>query len=99
MRSAWRCTPTVVGAKAGYNRRSLAETAMYRYKAVISRRRHARFCPINGLKRRSDANVLNRMRLGMPVSVQIALYANPEGRRAVIDHQRLRVTARCDPLA
>ena len=44
--------------------------------------------------------MLNRMRLGMPVSVRIARYANPEGRRAVIDlfmHQRPRVTARCDP--
>jgi Replication protein C C-terminal region len=48
MRSAWRCIPTVAAAKAGYNRQSLAETATYRYKAVISRRLHARFCPING---------------------------------------------------
>jgi transposase len=30
---------------SGYNRRSLAETAMYRYKTIIGRRLHARILP------------------------------------------------------
>jgi hypothetical protein len=58
--------------RSGYNRRSLVETAMYRYKAIIGRRLHAR----NLLNQRTEAkigcNVINRMtRLGMPVSVRI----------------------------
>jgi transposase len=57
---------------SGYNRRSLAETAMYRYKTIIGRRLHARILPNQGTEARVGCNVLNRMTgLGMPVSVRI----------------------------
>ena len=57
---------------SGYNRRSLAETAVYRYKNIIGRRLRARTLPNQRTEAKIGCNVLNRMtRLGMPVSVRI----------------------------
>ncbi len=57
--------------RSGYNRRSLVETAIYRYKTMIGRR----LCARSLLNQRTEAkigcNALNRMTsLGMPVSVR-----------------------------
>jgi hypothetical protein len=57
---------------SGYNRRSLAETGVYRYKAIIGRRLHARTLPTQRTEAKIGCNALNRMtRLGMPVSVRV----------------------------
>jgi transposase len=57
---------------SGYNRRSLAENAVYRYKTIIGLRLHARTLPNQRAEAKIGCNVLNRMtRLGMPVSVRI----------------------------
>ncbi len=57
---------------SGYNRRSLAETAVCRYKIIIGRRLHARTLPTQRTEAKIGCNVLNRMtKLGMPVSVRI----------------------------
>jgi hypothetical protein len=57
---------------SGYNRRSLAETAMFRYKTVIGRRLHARILPAQQAEAKAVCNALNRMTgLGMPVSARI----------------------------
>ena len=57
---------------SGYNRRSLAETAVFRYKTIIGRRLHARTLSNQRTEPKIGCNVLNRMtRLGMPVSVRI----------------------------
>ena len=57
---------------SGYNRRSLAETGVYRYKAIIGRRLHARTLPNQRTEAKIGCNALNRMtRLGMPVSVRV----------------------------
>ena len=57
---------------SGYNRRSLAETAMYRYKAIIGRRLHARTLRSQQTEAKIGCNVLKRMTsLGMPVSVRV----------------------------
>jgi hypothetical protein len=56
---------------SGYSRRSLVETAMYRYKSIIGRRLHARTLPNQKTEAKVGGNVLNRMTsLGMPVSVR-----------------------------
>src|ERR671929_597335 len=53
----------------GYGRRSLAETALSRYKTVIGRSLRARALPAQTTEARVGCSVLNRMtRLGMPVS-------------------------------
>ncbi|HET6237914.1 MAG TPA: hypothetical protein VFE41_23610 [Acetobacteraceae bacterium] len=71
--------------RSGYNRRSLAETAMYRYRTVVSRRLHARALPNQRTEAKIGCNVLNRMTtLGMPATVRIRSYARREGR----DNQR-----------
>jgi transposase len=58
--------------RSGYNRRSLVETAMYRYKTVVGRRLHARTLPNQQTEAKIDCNVLNRMTtLGMPATVRI----------------------------
>jgi transposase len=58
--------------RSGYNRRSLVETAMYRYKTIVGRRLHARTLPNQRTESKIGCNVLNRMtRLGMPASVRI----------------------------
>jgi hypothetical protein len=56
----------------GYGRRSLGETAVFRYKAIIGRRLRARTLPTQKSEARAGCSVLNRMtRLGMPVSQRI----------------------------
>src|SRR3954465_2931675 len=56
----------------GYGRRSLGETAMFRYKALIGRGLRARTLPAQKTEARVGCAVLNRMtRLGMPVSQRI----------------------------
>jgi transposase len=58
--------------RSGYNRRSLVETAMYRYKSVVGRRLHARTLPNQRTEAKIGCNVLNRMTtLGMPAAVRI----------------------------
>ncbi|HME27854.1 MAG TPA: IS5/IS1182 family transposase, partial [Acetobacteraceae bacterium] len=57
---------------SGYSRRSLVETAMYRYKTIIGRRLHARILPNQRTEAKIACNVVNRMtRLGMPVTVRV----------------------------
>jgi hypothetical protein len=57
---------------SGYCRRSLVETAMYRYKTIIGWRLHARTLPNQLTEAKIGCNVLNRVTdLGMPVSVRI----------------------------
>jgi hypothetical protein len=57
---------------SGYNRRSLVETTMFRYKTVIGRRLHARTLPNQRTEAKVGCNVLNWMTgLGMPVSARI----------------------------
>jgi hypothetical protein len=57
---------------SGYNRRSLVETAMFRYKTVIGRRLHAGTLSNQRTETKIGGNVLNRMTgLGMPVSARI----------------------------
>jgi hypothetical protein len=56
----------------GYSRRSLAETAMYRYKTIVGRRLHARTLPNQRTEAKIGCNVLNRITsFGMPISVRI----------------------------
>jgi hypothetical protein len=58
--------------RSGYGRRSLAETAMYRYKTIIGRRLHARTLPNQKTEAKIVCNALNKMiGLGMPISVRI----------------------------
>jgi hypothetical protein len=58
--------------RSGYNRRSLVETAVYRYKAIIGRRLHTRTLPNQRTEVKIGCNILNRMTsLGMPISVRI----------------------------
>jgi hypothetical protein len=57
----------------GYGRRSLGETAVFRYKAIIGRGLRARTLPAQRTEARVGCSVLNRMtRLGMPVSRRTA---------------------------
>jgi transposase len=57
---------------SGYNRRSLVETTMYRYKAIIGRRLHARTLSNQRTEAKIGCNVLTRMtRLGMPASARV----------------------------
>src|SRR5215212_9321080 len=57
----------------GYGRRSLGETAVFRYKAIIGRGLRARTLSAQKTETRVACSVLNRMaRLGMPVSRRIA---------------------------
>ena len=57
----------------GYGRRSLGETAVFRYKAIIGRRLRARTLPGQKTEARVGCSVLNRMtRLGRPVSRRTA---------------------------
>jgi hypothetical protein len=58
--------------RSGYGRRSLVETATYRYKTIIGRHLHARTFPNQRFEAKIGCNVLNRMTsLGMPVSVRV----------------------------
>ena len=57
---------------SGYNRRSLAETAVYRYKTIIGRRLRARTLPNPRTEAKMGCNFLNQMtNLGMPVTVRV----------------------------
>jgi hypothetical protein len=56
----------------GYGRRSLGETAMFRYKTIIGRGLRARTLPAQKTEARAACSVLNRMTwLGMPVSQRV----------------------------
>jgi len=58
--------------RSGYNRRSLVETAVYRYKTIVGRRLHARTLSNQRIEAKVGCNVLNRMTgLGMPASARI----------------------------
>jgi transposase len=58
--------------QTGYGRRSLVETAMFRYKTIIGRSLHARTLRNQRTETKIGCKVLNRMTsLGMPVSVRI----------------------------
>ena len=58
--------------RSGYNRQSLVETAMYRYKTIVGRRLRARTLPNQRTETKIGCNVLNRMTtLGMPATVRI----------------------------
>ena len=58
--------------RSGYNRRSLVETAMFRYKTIIGRRLNARTLPNQRTEAKIGCNVLNRMTgLGMPTSDRV----------------------------
>jgi len=64
-RMAWQRT-------VGYGRRSLGETAMFRYKALVGPGLRARTLPAQKTEARAACAVLNRMtRLGMPVSQRV----------------------------
>ncbi len=57
----------------GYGWRSLGETAVFRYKAIIGRRLRARTLPAQKTEAKVGCSVLNRMtRLGRPVSRRTA---------------------------
>ena len=57
--------------RSGYDRRSLVETAVYRYKTIIGRRLCARSLLNQRTESKIGCNVLNQMTsLGMPVSVR-----------------------------
>ena len=56
----------------GYGRRSLGETAVFRYKTIIGRGLRARTLPAQKTEARAACSVLNRMtRLGRPVPQRI----------------------------
>jgi hypothetical protein len=58
--------------RSGYCRRSLVETAMFRYKTIIGRRLRARNLSNQKTEARIGCAVLNQMTsLGMPISVRI----------------------------
>ena len=58
--------------RSGNNRRSLAETAMCRYKTVVGRRLHARTLPNQRTEAKVGCNVLNRMTtLSVPTTGRI----------------------------
>jgi len=59
--------------RSGYNRRSLAETAVYRYKTMIGRRLQSLTLPTQWTEAKIACNVLNRMTsFRMPASVRIS---------------------------
>jgi hypothetical protein len=67
--------------RSGYNRQSLVETAMYRYKTVVGRRLHARTLPNQQTEAKIRCNVLNRMTtLDMPATIRIRWCARQERR-------------------
>jgi hypothetical protein len=61
-----------------YGRRSLGETAMFRYKALIGPGLRARTLPAQKTEARAACSVLNRTtKLGMPVSQRLARQRRP----------------------
>jgi hypothetical protein len=58
--------------RSGYDRRSLVETAMFRYKTIIGRKLQARTLSNQKTEAKIGCNVLNRMAgLGMPASARV----------------------------
>ncbi len=58
--------------RSGYGRRSLVETAMYRYKTIIGRRLQTRTLPNQQTEAKTRCNNFNQMTsLGMPISVRV----------------------------
>jgi hypothetical protein len=58
--------------RSGYNRRSLVQIAMYRYKTVVGWRLHAWTLPDQRTETKIGCNLLNRITtLGMPATVRI----------------------------
>jgi hypothetical protein len=58
--------------RSGYNRRSLVETGMYRYKTIVGRRLNARTLPNQRSEAKIGCTVINRMTgLGMPATVRV----------------------------
>jgi transposase len=58
--------------RSGYNRRSLIETAMFRYKTIVGRRLRARILRNQRNEAQIGCNILNRVTgLGMPASVRV----------------------------
>jgi hypothetical protein len=58
--------------RSGYNRRSLVETAMYRYNTVVGRQLRAGTLPSQRVEAKIGCNMLKRMTtLGMPATVRI----------------------------
>jgi hypothetical protein len=58
--------------RSGYNRRSLVETAMYRYKTIIGRCLYARILSGQQVEAKIGCNALNRMTsFGMPATIRI----------------------------
>ncbi len=58
--------------RTGYGRRSLVETAMFRYKTIVGRSLYARTLPSQQTEAKIGCKVLNWMtNLGMPVSVRV----------------------------
>ena len=58
--------------RSGYNRRSLVETAMYRYKTINGRRLLARSLSSQQVEAKVGCNVLNRITsFGMPATIRI----------------------------
>ncbi len=56
----------------GYGRRSHAETAMFRYRAIIGSSLRARTLPAQKTEAKVACSVLNRMtKLGMPTSQRV----------------------------
>jgi hypothetical protein len=56
---------------SGYNRRSLIEIAMFRYKTIIGRRLHAQTLPNQRTEAKTGCGALNWMTpLGMPASTR-----------------------------
>jgi transposase len=78
---------------SGYNRRSLVETTMFRYKTVIGRRLRARILPNQRTEAKIGCNVLNRMTgLGAepPLGSADTQAASGEGAaRGLFTHQRV----------
>ena len=61
-----------IGWQRRSNRRSLVETAMYRYKTIIGRRLLARTLSGQQVEAKIGCNVLNRMTsFGMPATIRI----------------------------
>jgi transposase len=59
--------------RTGYNRRSLIETAMFRYKTIVGRRLRARTLPNQWTEAQIGCDIVNRMTgLGMPTSVRVS---------------------------
>jgi transposase len=57
--------------RSGYSRRSLVETAMYRYKTIIGRRLYARILSGRQVEAKIGCNALNRMTsFGMPATIR-----------------------------